>query len=41
MCSPVITVLFADPMMILLIVYAGTAITILGMTLGWSASGKQ
>ena len=37
MASPVITVLFADPISILLIVYVGAVIAGLGMFLGLSA----
>jgi hypothetical protein len=37
MGSPVITVLFADPMTILVIVYAGAVMAGLGMFLGLSA----
>ena len=37
MCSPVITVLFADPMTILLIVYTGAVMAFLGMMLALSA----
>jgi hypothetical protein len=37
MCSPVITVLFAEPMAILVIVNAGALMTVLGMFLGLSA----
>jgi hypothetical protein len=33
MCSPVITVLFAEPVTILVIVYAGAVVTAVGMFL--------
>jgi hypothetical protein len=37
MCSPVITVLFAEPIAILVIVYAGAVMAALGMFLVLSA----